>query len=73
MSDRYDTIEIGGLDDGRFQEIRMPTQLPKCTEWDGQECKQGLRMECLYDKCEDCPHWTDMGCDGDLTEDEYNK
>lgn len=51
----------------------MPTQLPKCTEWDGQECKQGLRMECLYDRCEDCPHWTDMGCDGDLTEDEYNK
>ena len=46
---------------------------PKCTEWDGQECKQGLWMECLYDRCENCPHWTDMGCDGDLTEDEYNK
>lgn len=41
MSDRYDTIEIGGLDDGRFQEIWMPTQLPKMHRmgWTGMQAR----------------------------------
>ena len=39
---------------------------PQCTEWTGTRCKQGLRMECIHDRCENCPHWTGTECDGDL-------
>lgn len=32
---------------------------------------QGMEiLPCLYERCQDCPHWTGTDCDGDLdTED----
>lgn len=51
MSNRYDTIEIGGLDDdGRFQEIWIPTQLPKMHRmgWTGMQFSgKGEKYEIL--------------------------
>ena len=28
-------------------------------------------LECLYERCEDCPHWTGTECDGNLVTEEW--
>ena len=33
------------------------------------EYRELQELECIYDRCEDCPHWTGTECDGDLPKD----
>ena len=30
------------------------------------EYRELQELESIYDRCEDCPHWTGTECDGDL-------
>ena len=29
-----------------------------------------MNLECLYERCKDCPHWNGEECDGDLQDGE---
>lgn len=29
-----------------------------------------MQMPCIHERCQDCPHWTGIDCDGDLDADD---